>query len=102
QIVVDEERRRQKRGEHQTEQHQSAQRQFLGQPAHHAAFLPMMPCGRNSSTSTNMPKANMLLADGVKNKPASASVMPIRIPPSKAPGIEPSPPVITMTKARSV
>ena len=66
------------------------------------SLLPMMPCGRNNSTSTRMAKANMLLADGVKNRPAIASVNPISTPPSSAPGIEPSPPVMTMTKARSV
>ena len=44
----------------------------------------------------------MLLADGVKNSPAIASVSPISTPPSTAPGIEPSPPVMTMMKASSV
>ena len=62
----------------------------------------MMPCGRNSSTSTRMAKANMLFADGVNSSPAIASVSPISTPPSSAPGIEPSPPVMTMTKASSV
>ena len=41
-------------------------------------FLPMMPCGRNSSTSTRMANANMLLADGVNSSPAIASVTPIK------------------------
>ena len=44
----------------------------------------------------------MLFADGVNMRPASASVSPISTPPSSAPGIEPSPPVITMMKASSV
>ena len=44
----------------------------------------------------------MLFADGVKIRPASASVTPINTPPSSAPVIEPSPPVMTMTKASSV
>ena len=44
----------------------------------------------------------MLFADGVNSSPASASVTPISTPPSSAPGIEPSPPVMTMTKASSV
>ena len=44
----------------------------------------------------------MLFADGVNSRPASASVSPISTPPSSAPGIEPSPPVMTMTKASSV
>ena len=44
----------------------------------------------------------MLLADGVKNNPAMASVSPISTPPSSAPGMEPRPPVMTMMKASSV
>ena len=44
----------------------------------------------------------MLFADGVNSSPASASVSPIKSPPTSAPGIEPSPPVMTMTKASSV
>ena len=44
----------------------------------------------------------MLFADGVKMSPAIASVRPINTPPSKAPGIEPRPPVMTMTKASRV
>jgi len=44
----------------------------------------------------------MLFADGVNSRPAIASVNPIITPPSNAPGIEPSPPVMTMTKASSV
>jgi len=39
---------------------------------------------------------------GVNSKPAIASVKPISTPPSSAPGIEPRPPVMTMTKASSV
>ena len=66
------------------------------------AGLPRIPCGRSSSTSTRMAKENMLFADGVKSRPASASVTPISTPPRSAPGIEPSPPVITMTKASRV
>ena len=44
----------------------------------------------------------MLLAEGAKNRPASASDMPIRMPPKIAPGIDPSPPMITIMKASSV
>ena len=44
----------------------------------------------------------MLFADGVRQKPAIASVTPISTPPSSAPGIEPSPPMMTMMKASSV
>ena len=44
----------------------------------------------------------MLLADGVNSNPAIASVRPIKTPPISAPGIEPRPPVMTMTKASSV
>ncbi len=66
------------------------------------ARFPSMPCGRNSSTSTRMANANMLFVDGVNRRPASASVTPISTPPSSAPGIEPSPPMMTMTKASSV
>ena len=47
-------------------------------------------------------KANMLLADGVNSSPPSASVTPISTPPSSAPGMEPRPPVMTITKASSV
>ncbi len=44
----------------------------------------------------------MLLADGVISSPATDSETPIRIPPASAPTMEPSPPMITMTKASSV
>ena len=44
----------------------------------------------------------MLFAEGVNSTPPSASVTPISSPPSSAPGIEPSPPVMTMTKASRV
>src|SRR5262245_62608367 len=101
-IVAGEKRRDQRRKQQNRQQHQSARRR-PGSPARdHAALLPMMPCGRNSSTSTRMAKANMLLAEGVKRSPARASVSPIRTPPMSAPGIEPRPPVMTITKASSV
>src|SRR6185437_8715054 len=95
------------RGENQSDQksdqrQQGAARQICDQARDHAVLLPMMPCGRNSSTSTRMPKANMLLADGENSRPAIASVSPISTPPRSAPGIEPSPPVMTMTKASKV
>jgi hypothetical protein len=44
----------------------------------------------------------MLFAEGTNSTPPSASVTPIKSPPSSAPGIEPRPPVITITKASSV
>ena len=40
----------------------------------------------------------MLLAEGVNSRPAIASVRPISMPPISAPGIEPMPPVMTMTR----
>src|SRR5262249_593274 len=70
-------------------------------PASHG-FFPSRPWGRNSSTRISRPKLNMLFADGTMNRPASASETPISTPPSSAPGIEPRPPTITMTKASSV
>src|SRR6202042_1444858 len=103
QIVVDDPRRGQQGGEERREQEDSPARQAAGEAFErgartHVSFLPRMPCGRNSSTSTRMPNANMLLADGVNSTPASASVTPISTPPTSAPPIEPSPPVMTMTK----
>src|ERR1700722_16284329 len=104
QIVVGKPRRGQQHREQRGEQTHRPARQTIGEARdhriHHVGLLPRMPCGRNNSTSTRMPKANMLLADGVNSKPASASVSPISPPPISAPGIEPSPPVMTMTKAR--
>jgi len=44
----------------------------------------------------------MLFAEGTMSNPASASETPISTPPRSAPGIEPSPPTITMTNASSV
>src|SRR5262245_966050 len=69
---------------------------------HGSPRLPRRPCGRNSSTTTRMAKVNMLLAEGVNKSPPSASVTPISTPPKSAPAIEPSPPVMTITNARSV
>src|SRR5262249_2003280 len=102
QVGVGEPRRRQQRREQHAEQRQGTARNALDEPPHHAGFFPRMPCGRNSSTSTSRPNENMLFADGVKIRPASASVSPISTPPTSAPGIEPSPPVITMMNASSV
>ena len=51
---------------------------------------------------TRMAKENMVVADGLNMRPAMASVSPIRMPPISAPGIDPRPPVMTMTKASSV
>src|SRR5262249_24462503 len=101
QVVVDDERRDQKRNRERAQQHEPAARNAIEQPDH-AAFFPSSPCGRNRSTSTRIPNANMLFADGVNRRPAMASVNPISTPPSSAPSIEPRPPVITMTKASKV
>src|SRR5207244_1613007 len=101
QIVVGKTRRDDERAEQRERKHPTMPRNSLEQPRHDARF-PRMPCGRNSSTSARIAKANMLFADGVKRSPASASVMPISTPPTSAPGIEPRPPVMTMTKAKSV
>src|SRR3954462_1261004 len=64
--------------------------------------LPSSPWGRNRRTRINRPKLNMLFAEGAMKRPASASDTPISTPPRRAPPIEPSPPTMTMTKARSV
>src|SRR5262249_20560178 len=102
QVVVGEQGRCNQADQHEAEQRERMAGDAAEKERPHPAFLPMRPCGRNSSTSTRMAKANMLLADGVKNSPAIASVSPISTPPSSAPGMEPSPPVMTMTKASSV
>src|SRR6266508_2258049 len=65
-------------------------------------LLPTKPRGRMSSTIINSAKLNMLFAEGVINKPARASETPMSTPPMSAPDIEPRPPTITITKARSV
>src|SRR5262245_4369574 len=101
-VVAREQWRDEKTGKEHTQQPQAARGDASRQPPDHAALLPMMPCGRKSSTRTRMAKANMLLADGVNTRPAIASVRPMRTPPTSAPGIEPRPPVITMTKASRV
>src|SRR5438876_7041586 len=88
QIIIGEPGRREQCGEQQRKRDAAAARHSLEQPAHGAPF-PKMPCGRNSSTNTSRPKENMLLAEGVKRRPASASVSPISTPPSSAPGSEP-------------
>src|SRR5215831_5131296 len=102
QIVVGDPGRREQHGEHHRQEGKTSTRHSVEQPVGHVSLLPRMPCGRNSSTSTRSPNENMLFADGVKKRPAMASVKPIRTPPSTAPGIEPSPPVMTMMKASSV
>src|SRR5262249_1677186 len=100
-IVADECRRGDEEDQQSREQHQAPALPTLDERLH-AARLPRMPCGRSTRTSTRIANANMLLAEGVNSSPANASVNPIRTPPSNAPGNEPSPPVITMTKASSV
>src|SRR5882762_9590462 len=101
--IEDQDQRRRHQGDEQDREPQPCPPRYLVQEQRpHDARLPRMPCGRNSSTTTRIAKANMLFADGVNRRPASASVMPISTPPSSAPGIEPSPPVMTMTKASSV
>src|ERR1051326_2699779 len=102
QIIVGEGRCGDQGCEHQAQQNERLARHVGKEPGDHEVFLPMMPCGRNSSTSTRMANENMLLADGEKNSPASASVSPISTPPSGARVSEPSPPVITTMKASSV
>src|SRR3990172_6312396 len=84
----------------QREQDQHEHREQHGAAAH--GLFPSRPCGRNSSTRISSAKLNMLFADGVKYRPASASDTPISTPPSSAPAMEPSPPTITMTNASSV
>src|SRR5258706_11643944 len=63
---------------------------------------PIRPWGRSTSTAINNAKENMLFIDGANRKPASASVTPIRTPPTSAPAIDPMPPRMTMMKAMSV
>ena len=65
QVVVDEERRGQQGRKQEEQQDEAAARNVGEQRGDHLSFFPRMPCGRNSSTSTRMPKANILLADGV-------------------------------------
>src|SRR5436190_12496806 len=101
QVIVCEQRRDDERDEQRGNEHESALRHPFEQSTHDAR-LPRMPWGRNNRTSTRIANANMLFADGVNMRPASASVMPISTPPRSAPGIEPRPPVMTMTKASSV
>src|SRR5690606_13665630 len=102
QMAADEIGRDQERGQDREQNGHAGARDSVEQVADHDGFLPTMPCGRNSSTSTRMPKANMRFAEGVKRTPPSASVTPIRTPPRSAPGMEPRPPVMTITKASSV
>src|SRR5262249_13333752 len=101
QIVVRHPGRREQRDQQQHQQREAARLRALGEPRDHTR-LPRMPCGRNSSTNTSRPKENMLLADGVNSRPAIASGSPIGTPRMRAPGIEPSPPVMTMMKASKV
>src|SRR5262245_11141606 len=74
----------------------------VGEERDHVSRLPRRPCGRKSSTTTRMAKVNMLLAEGANRSPRSASVTPISTPPKSTATIETSPPVMTITKARSV
>src|SRR5690606_39219968 len=102
QIATDEIGRDQEHSQNRKQHGHAGARDSVEQVPDHDGFLPTMPCGRNSSTSTRMPKANMLFAEGVKRTPPSASVTPISTPPRSAPGMEPRPPVMTITKASSV
>ncbi len=102
QIVVSEPGRDEQCGQQHRQQCEASARHPFDEPGDHESRFPRRPCGRNKSTSTSSPKENMLLADGVKRRPAIASVSPINIPPSSAPGMEPRPPVMTMMKASSV
>src|SRR6516162_1546735 len=118
QVIVDEPGRDHKNSEQNAEQYRCAKRNIAEQRTRHKGqtiaemggglgshqidLLPKIPCGRNNSTRTRIAKANMLLAEGVNRSPAKASVTPIKRPPKSAPAIEPSPPVMTMTKASSV
>src|SRR5690606_642994 len=97
-VGVDQQRRDQHRGHEQAEQDQRALRHAIDKTGDHA-LRPSRPCGRKSSTRISSATANMLFAEGAKNRPDIASDRPIRMPPSSAPGIEPSPPTMTMTKA---
>src|SRR5262245_7712303 len=101
-IVVGDERKKQKHAKKRPQRELRTGRNASQQIGGHERFLPSRPWGRNSSTSTRMAKVNMLLADGANSRPPSASVMPISMPPSSAPGIEPRPPVMTITNANSV
>src|SRR4029079_9097853 len=101
-VIAGKQWRGEKTDEERAEQEQGARWNSGGEPPDHAVLLPMMPCGRKSRTRTRMAKANMVLAEGVNTRPAIASVSPIRTPPTSAPGIEPRPPVMTITKARNV
>src|SRR3974390_1006738 len=101
QVISGKYRRGDQRHKQGAEKGQTARRNICDQTRDHAVLLPMMPCGRSSNTRTRMANANMLLADGENRRPAIASVKPIRTPPINAPGIEPRPPVMTMTNASS-
>src|SRR3954453_1708609 len=100
-VIVGEARRGDETDQERRDQHDTAPR-HTGEQTDHVARLPRMPCGRNSSTSTRIANANMLFADGGNSKPALAPVIPIRTPAISAPGIEPRPPVMTITNASSV
>src|SRR5262249_3565302 len=66
------------------------------QPAHRRC--PIRPWGRSASTAINNAKENMLFMEGANRKPARASDTPISTPPTRAPAIDPMPPMITMMK----
>src|ERR1051326_5026699 len=99
-IAVGKERREKKSGEQQRGEHAAVPRHIRPQRAH--ARRPKRPCGRSTSTAIRSAKENMLFIDGAAKNPASASDTPISTPPSSAPAIEPSPPMMTMVNASSV
>src|SRR6185437_6875025 len=101
QVIADEPRQRQHDDDEECQRHRDAHRQAEDLPSPHAC-RPRRPCGRTNSTMMSSAKLNMLLSDGEKKSAASPSETPTSTPPSNAPGMLPSPPTMTMTKARSV
>src|ERR1700694_5207912 len=99
-IAVGDQRRGQECGEQQRGEHAAVQRRISPQRAH--ARRPSRPCGRSTSTAINRPNENMLFIEGAAKNPASASETPMSTPPNSAPGIDPSPPMMTMVNASSV
>src|SRR5438309_944777 len=100
QVAVGDERRRQQRRHDDGARDASARRHVVPARAH--ARRPIKPCGRSTRTRMSSANENMLFIDGSKKKPASASDTPMRMPPTSAPLIEPSPPTMTMMKASKV
>src|SRR5262249_5043923 len=96
QIVVRHPRRRHQHDEQHHQERNAAARNPLEQPSDQDSRLPRRPGGGNRTPRTSRPKENMLLAEGGKNRPATAWGSPISTPRRSAPGIEPSPPVMTM------